>query len=74
MAKYLLLGAASSPWRLHVTEDPTDLLHRINTACDLGERTYARVVSNDQLDAINLDINPRALGWWTILDHGGEDA
>ncbi|WP_423462944.1 hypothetical protein ACO229_23325 [Promicromonospora sp. MS192] len=67
MAKHLLLDSATSNWRLHVSENPSDVIQRLQEA-EPGVLVTVKVVLPDQLNAQTIWVNPSQLGWWTVIE------
>lgn len=74
MAKHILLGSASDNWRLHVNEEAETLDDRLQVAFQQGYLVPVRVVLADALEGDIIQVNPRALGWWSVVDIPDADA
>ncbi|MFF8817259.1 hypothetical protein ACF07D_04575 [Leucobacter sp. NPDC015123] len=74
MAKHLLLGSASENWRLHVREDADTVEERLQAGFVANELVPLRVVLADALEGDIIQVNPRALGWWCVVDLPDADA
>jgi hypothetical protein len=66
---HLLLGAAAPSWRLPADIDIDALHDRLAAAYD--DSSLARVtveMGDNPLDTSTVVINPRQVGWWTVVD------
>lgn len=74
MAKHILLGSTSDNWRLHVNEEAETLDARLQVAFQQGHLVPVRVMLADALEGDIIQVNPRALGWWCVVDIPDADA
>jgi hypothetical protein len=73
MAKHLLIDDGNTNWRLSVSEYAETLDQRWRTAFDAGTSLEVRVVLGDGLEERTLWVNPRAVGWYIVIDRPDPD-
>lgn len=66
MSKHLLLGDTANNWVLAVTEDPAEVLSRLDHAATERTTATVRVHVSDQIGETDLHVNPHRLPWWTV--------
>jgi hypothetical protein len=62
MALYLMVDG--TPWRVHPTNSRDDVTARMSG----DARTTVAVVPQDMLEPVTLHVNPKAIGWWALVD------
>lgn len=68
------LTPGESTFILSDAEDVASLGERLQAAATTGDVVEVKWVLGDQIEGPRtLWVNPRALGWWTIVEHGQDD-
>lgn len=74
MAKHLMLGTASSNWRLAPDVDVNRLAAQLRDGARNGSVISVACVPADALEVQTVWVNPAQLPWWSIVDLPDPDA